>query len=412
MLKSIEEKDLYLQHQQKQDDVVIMLIVFQITILASKNMIVTTLQAAFNFNSLFNSIIAVLMGILYIRCLIATKFRIRIESFYIVVLSAIFIVITYLLNQNLFEHQYVRSTFETFLVYCIPLILFVPIIKDTNKLLKYFYIASYFMCITGIICFLVIFAGAQTVRNYSMSYGKAAMLPCFFLISKAFKEDRIFDYILAFSCTVTIFILGSRWPLLCIGAFLFYSITKKLYSNKKTFIPVISVLFVTLLLFYLNYTELLRALSSTLSKIGIHSRTFTMLLNDNLLYDSGRSYFHSELLLKIYESPILGLGAFGGNVAVGLSHSFLLDTWANFGFLFGSIILIYSICVTIYRYWLNKSSSYGELIMIYACMIWPKITIGESFWAADKFWMLMSLVILGRYLKHKNDSKIEEKQKQ
>lgn len=410
MLNSIGDKGINSSHRKNQDEVVIFTIVFQITILASKNMIVTTLQAANNFNSLFNSLITVLMGILYIRCLVATKFRIRIESLYIVLLSASFIIITYLFNQKLFEYQYVRSAFEIFLVYCIPLIFFIPIIKDTDRLLKYFYIAAYFMCITAIICLFAIIAGAQTVRNYSMSYGKAAMIPCIFLISKAFKEDHILDYILAFTCTVAIFVLGSRWPLLCIGAFLFYSITKKLYSNKKTFFPIISVLFITVLLSYLNYTELLRALSSTLSKIGINSRTLTFLLNDNLLFDSGRSDIHSTLLSKLYESPILGLGAFGGNVAVGLSHHFILDTWANFGFIFGSIILIYSILLTFDRYWSFRSSSYGELIMIYACMIWPKIMIGESFWSSDKYWMLISLIILGRYLKTIRISKIKEKE--
>lgn len=409
MHNSIKNKENSILHREKQDKVIIFTIVFQIALLASKNMIATTLQAAYNLNTYFNFIITFIMMIVYIRCLIITRFRMKIETFLIIFLSAAFFIITFLFNQSLFEYNYVLSSLKIFAIYCIPLILFVPLIHDTHKLLQGFYFASYFMLITAIICFVLILAGAETVRDYSMSYGKAAMLPCIFLFSKSFKEDSILDYILAILCTMAIFVLGSRWPLLCIGAFLLYGITKKLYSNKKVFIPTLITITISILLLYAYYTEIIEGLSLIFNKIGVSSRTLSYLLNDRIAYDSGRSEIHSELLLKLKESPLFGYGAFGGNVAVGLPHSFVLDTWANFGFLFGSIILIYSIYMTIYRYYLNRSSSYGELIVIYACMIWPKITIGESFWSSEKYWMLMSLIILGRHLKLNVKRKVEEK---
>lgn len=408
MNSSIKNKENSTLDRQKQDEVLIFTIVFQIALLASKNMFVTTFQAAYNFNTYFNTIIFVIMGFLYIRCFIITRFRIKFVSFYIVFLSAAFLTATFAFNKNLFGYYYVLSSLEIFIVYCIPLILFVPLIHDIDKLLEYFYFASNFMAITAIICFVLIVAGTETLRDYSMSFGKAAMIPSIFLFSKAFRKGSIRDYILAILCTMTIFLLGSRWPLLCIGVFLIYGITNKLYSNKKTFIPAFLAVISIAILIYINYMEILVGLNVIFSKMGVSSRTLTYLLNDSIAYDSGRSEIHAELLLKLKESPLFGYGAFGGNVTVGLPHSFVLDTWANFGFLFGSIILIYSIYMTIYRYRINRSTSYGELVVIYACMIWPKITIGESFWSSDKYWMLMSLIILGRYIKQNVNRKNEE----
>lgn len=407
MNSTIKSKENSLLQHQKQDEVLIFTIVFQIALLASKNMLVTTLQAANNLNIYFNLGTTLIMVVLYVKCFVTIRFRIKSASFLIIFLTVVFFTLTFAFNNNLFGYYYVRSSLVIFVTYCIPLILFVPLIQDIDKLLEDFYFASYFMVVTAIICFVLIIAGAETIRGYSMSFGKAAMIPAIFLFSKAFRKGRTRDYILATLSTIIIFILGSRWPLLCIGAFVIYGIVKKLNSNIKTFIfGSLSVISIAILL-YINYNEILEGSNVLLSKIGVSSRTLTYLLNDSIVYDSGRSEIHSVLLFKLKESPLFGYGAFGGNVAVGLPHSFLLDTWANFGFIFGSIILFFSIYMTLKRFWLNRTSAYGELVIIYACMIWPKINIGESFWSSDKYWMLISLIMLGHYLKQNVQRKIE-----
>jgi hypothetical protein len=383
----------------KEDGIIRFTIVFQIALLACKNMTVTTLQAVFNLNDYFNVIIAIIMAILYIRCFLITKFRIKITSFLIILSASIFFAFTYLCNNNLFNYYYVISGLKIFIVYCIPLIILVPLIQDTDKLLKDFYFASYIMCTIAFICFLLILAGAETVGGYSMSYGQAAMIPSIFLFSKAFKENSVKDFILAFLCTIAVFILASRWPLICIGTFIVYGIIRKTYSSKKRLLFYTTVIIPIIFLLYNNYMEIMIGLNLILNKIGLSSRTINLLLSGNIGYDSGREQIHLELISRLMESPILGYGAFGGNVIVGLAHNFILDTWANFGFIFGSVILLYSIYMTINRFWLNRASSYGELIAIYACMFWPKITIGESFWSSDKYWMLISLILLGGGMK-------------
>lgn len=398
-MKSIKYRQNNKLYGEKQDKIVRFTIIFQITLLACKNMFMTTLQAVFGLNVYLNTIIAIIMVILYAYCFLTIRFRIKTTSFFIILSAFVFFAFTYLFNNNLFNHHYVISALQIFVVYCIPSILLVPLIQDTDKLLKEFYFASYFMCIAALTCFLLVLAGVETVRSYSMSYGQAAMIPSIFLFSKAFKEGKVKDYILASLCTMSIVILASRWPLLCIGAFIIYGLVRKLHSNKKVLFFYITIIILTIFVLYSYYSDIMTRLDSILVKIGLNSRTIKFLMSDKIAYDSGRSQIHLELISKLKESPLLGYGAFGGNVLVGLAHSFILDTWANFGFIFGSMILLYSIYMTIKRFWLNRASSYSELIAIYACMLWPKITIGESFWASEKYWMLISLLLLGGGMK-------------
>ncbi len=383
------------------DEIIVFTIVFQIAILACKNMVVTTLQIAHNFNTYLNTLIFVVMILLYIRCFLRINFRIQIGSLYIILASFIFFMMTYLFNNELLTYNYVISELRIFMVYCVPLIILVPLLHDTDKLLNVFYFASYFMSFVALISFVLILFGLETVRDYSMSYGKAAMIPSIFLFSKAFRENTVKDYVLAGMCTAAIFILGSRWPLLCVGSFIIYGFISKKYLNKMR--RILSIMLLIIIFFFLatNHIKMLTGLNIFLNRHGVNSRTISMILNDKTIYDSGRSQIYQQLTSKLQESPLLGYGAFGGVVALDdeLPHNFLLDVWANFGYVGGSVVLMYSAYMTLKYFWVNRGSAYSELIAVYACLIWPKITIGESFWSSDKYWMLMSLILLGGHIK-------------
>lgn len=393
--------------RNSQDRIIASVIVFQISIVASKNMMASTLQVVNDLNYRLNIFITGIILLLYLYCFYRTRIRIRKKSFYIILASFVFFLGTYLLNYELFTYRYIIPGLQTFLVYCLPLLIFVPLLYDVDELINKFYRASYFMSIVALVTFMLIIFGLETIRGYSMSYGLNTMISTIFLFSNAFKENNFRDYILAGSCTATIFILGSRWPLLCISAFIVYGLIMKVFASKKHGFLLI-VLVSILCLVYINHTKILIETNTFLNRFGFTSRTINMALNENVTYDSGRTQIHRELFLKLGESPLLGYGAFGGVVALGgeSPHSLLLDIWANFGYIVGSIILIYSIYMTIKCFWINRESSYGELIAIYACMVWPKAAIGGSFWSLEPYWMLTSLFLLGSNLKVKNNGEI------
>ena len=373
-------------------------VVFQIALLASKNMVVSTLLFANKYNSILNVLIFGIMILIYARCFVKIGLRIHKKSFYIILASFIFFTITYLFNKQLFTYHYVTEALIAYLLYCLPLIILIPLLSKTDDLIKKFYTASYVMGFVTLTVFVLILLGFDTVKSYSMSYGAAAMIPSVFLFSRAFRENSLKDFIFAGTLIIAIFALGSRWPLLCIGSFVIYKLFSKASLNKRNRWLLIISISILLAFIFLIKDSILMGLGAIFDKFGINSRSIILMLGDNMTYDSGRSEIHFILMERLKESPIIGYGAFGGNVIVGLPHSFILDTWANFGFIFGTLILVFSIFMTIKRIVKNKGSSYGELIAIYACMIWPKMTIGESFWASNKYWMLMSLILLGSHI--------------
>ena len=375
-------------------------IAFQIAAVACKNMLTSTLIIVNKFNTQLNIIISIISILLYLRCLSKLNFRLYIKSLYIILLTFIFITSTYLFNKELFTYEWVISDLLVYIAYCIPLLIFVPLINNPTTFLSYLYYASYIMSIVSIITFGLVLLGFETVKNYSMSYGAAVMIPSIFLFSKAFKEKSIRDYTLASVCTFAILAIGSRWPLLCIGAFLIYSVLSKTFSNKEHAILMLMIILFLLFLVNKYYIDILERVIIFLDQYGISSRSIRLILSGKATYDSGRSLIYKQLLLKLQDSPLLGYGAFGGIVALDgdTPHHFILDIWANFGYIFGSIILVISIYKTIKYFWIGKGTAYAELIAIYACMIWPKVLVGGRFWSAKEYWMLIALFLLGSSL--------------
>ena len=265
-------------------------------------MLTSTLIIVNKFNTQLNIIISIISILLYLRCLSKLNFRLYIKSLYIILLTFIFITSTYLFNKELFTYEWVISDLLVYIAYCIPLLIFVPLINNPTTFLSYLYYASYIMSIVSIITFGLVLLGFETVKNYSMSYGAAVMIPSIFLFSKAFKEKSIRDYTLASVCTFAILAIGSRWPLLCIGAFLIYSVLSKTFSNKEHAILMLMIILFLLFLVNKYYIDILERVIIFLDQYGISSRSIRLILSGKATYDSGRSLIYKQLLLKLQDS--------------------------------------------------------------------------------------------------------------
>ena len=74
---------------------------------------------------------------------------------------------------------------------------------------------------------------------------------------------------------------------------------------------------------------------------GLYARTIVYLISGSISDDSGRDGIHDRLLDGVNEYPIFGYGAGGSSLLLNgeLAHGFLFDTWGNFGYICGSIII-------------------------------------------------------------------------
>ena len=383
------------------------IVVFQITALLIKNMFVTTLQFAANYNSYLNELMYVVMGAIYLRFLVCYGFRLKLMTVFVLLICLIFWLVSFVFNSSLLQYSYLRSALVTFLVYCVPLLIFIPLLHNPDTLMDILYKYSRFSAVMAILCWVLVMTGMPTVADYSMSYGKAAVVPCVVLFVRYLKDKRRTDLVLFMGCTVAIMTLGSRWPLLSIAAAISYGVIRYLAIGKKKVL--IILLLLLLVIGYQYYSEhVILLIQRAIANMGINSRTINLLVSGEIAYSSGRTEIHDTLILKLNESPLIGFGAGGAYIALNdeLAHSFILDASMNFGYPLAIAIVTGSAFLTMWYFWKNRFSSYGELIMVYTCLFWPAIAVGESFWSSDKFWMLISLFILGHYMKRN----IEEKE--
>lgn len=388
-----------INYKNDADKIISFTIVFQITLLASKNIFATTLYSIFLINNYLNIAVYVIMGIIFLNCLINMHRSFKMDQMVLIVLIFVFWLITFLVVPDMFYYKYITNTAKYFVVYCLPIFMLLPLLKSTDYLLEYFYRASYIIAISAIICAAAIIAGAQLVGDYSMSYGKAAMVSSIILFSKFYRQKKSIDLALAVIVLMCILIFGSRYPVLCIFVYATLGFIKSKLWDKKGII-FIALILIAVPVFFINYELILMAMLNMLDKIGISSRTLSLLINDSITGSYARDMIHLQLIEKLNGSPYLGYGAFGGIIALKgeLPHNLFLDIYANFGYIFGSFVLFFLIWKTLYYAIKKRNNSFGELVLIYACMVWPPATVAGGFWGSDKLWILISLFLAYRNL--------------
>ena len=140
-----------------------------------------------------------------------------------------------------------------------------------------------------------------------------------------------------------------------------------------------------------------------LDRFKIQSRTLRMLSTGVFNNDSGRSVYYDKVFEALNDSPILGLGAFGGSAQVGLTHNLDLDIWANFGYFVGTALIIFMLYSLIKMY--RTAPNYSMLVLFFSLILFPRGFIGFDFWASKEIWILFGLIV--SYYSHNQSYKRE-----
>jgi len=381
-------------------------------LLTAKNILIQGSPSLYNANSKLNMLILIVSVLLYAYAILVKDNRLYLSSKQIFVIGAIisFWFLTYMFNENLFTYSYVEEELVFFLTYCLPALLILPGLRTCKLLLETFYKCRWFLF--GVVCLAVILmltngqiqgAGTRSAV-YSMAFGRALLLPCILLYSHWFKERKKLDLLGGIVCTLFIFLFGSRFPLLCIAAYIGW---KLLQSRKSARLLIFICMGFVLVAFIIVFSESILAwLNQALNSFGIQSRALSLINSGKFGYDDGRLLIYNELIAQINKSPIIGYGAGGGNVALGngLSHSFILDVFANLGYVFGGLLLIVSAGRFSRLYRKNRQFYNREFIIICLCLFVPMCAIQMSLWRATYYWYLLALS-LGRLRTENSQSK-------
>lgn len=373
-------------------------IVLHLCILLCKNMLVSTNAFFLSINSTLNNLILVAFVVIYAWAVLKARFlqRINLKAYVVVMLLAVFIGISCILDPQLFvskifPYDYVRSQARTFIAYCFPLFLAFSALRSTDYLLKLLFKATPVLFGFATLSFGLSAVSQTTSNDYSMAYGHALMFVAILLLFKYQSNHKVLTIIAFVLTTFYILVSGSRGPLVAIAvAVLAVLFTGKMSTGKLVWIFVVVV---GAIVFLVGYSFFLGLIQNLLDSLGMSSRTLSMMIQGNIAYDSGRSEFHQDLIEAINESPILGLGAFGGEVAVGLAHNLYLDIMANFGYIFGSIFIIavlYNTFKVIHR---EKNTSLSTLTLMFAIIVFARGFFNGEFWAEKELWIILGVII-------------------
>ena len=387
---------MYLEKREKLDNIISFTIVFQYSIIIIKNIFVSSFAYLEEINNTLNLILIVIMFIMYIRLIFKgfKYFRTTYVQFFVLLSIIIFWTASYLLNHNLFSYSNISRELRDFIVYSLPVLIFIPMLYQEDTLLNYFYVASYVMLISVLIAgltYLSINSSSSIYTSYSMSFGRNAMIPALILYYKAIEQKNIRDFIFASIILFFIVIMGSRFPILCIMTLILIKILLQRRTYKKIIILYGIIILGAVIYYYLPIIASI--MIAILARFNIRSRSLYFFSHGLASYTSGRDVIHNQLYEAINLSPIWGYGAGGGIVVLKneLSHGFIIDTFANLGYIFGTVFLVVAFFYILKAYRFSQNNSSKGLILIFTSSFLPIINIQLSLWSAETFWFVIAL---------------------
>ena len=390
------------------------LFVFHLALMLVKNMLVATNSVMFGLNDSLNMIILVLLAGCYLYVLVKEKFFLHISRTMLLSLLLLFtfILISILRIPGLFQNEGVKHQFRTFISYCLPLYILSFYVKNTDDLMARMYHSIPILFIVACVCFVFSLQSklslAQTGYNesYSMSYGYSVLFISLLCLFKFVDIRKSIDLFLFCVTVLFIVISGSRGPIVYLGfAIVFCFITdERIKTVYKIGLAVFTLLLSVLL--FLNFDIIINIISNLMERIGLPSRTLSYLSSGQIVSDSGRGEIYVRLLSRINKSPFFGIGAFGGEYTVYLSHNLYYDFFANFGYVFGSIFIITLLFSSIVYMVSVKGTTTFSLLGMMFVLVFGGGFFSESFFGTKELWILMGLLLSRHSSKKKNTATI------
>ena len=363
-----------------------------------KNIIVEGSAFLYQNISTLNILIAAISLILYARLLI---------NHHVIVINQkaiavwLFVLTSWLISIVLFPKYFVyasvKNELSEFIIYSVPALLFLPALTDCDELLHWLYKLRWLLFFGA--CYAVISmtisgrvqSGGNRYVEYSMSYGRAMILPTLLFISKWFKDKEFKDLLCSILCVIFVIAYASRFPLLCIAFYIAWKYLKDSLNPKKLFLVASALL--GMFIIYIFQDTIINLLAQLFSRFGITSRNLILLLNGNIGYDSGREGIWQDLIQSLKSSPVFGFGAGGPNYMLngGASHSYIFDTLGTYGYLGGILFMLTTNLIIIKKYRRTINPCKKEIMDIAFAGFYPICIFQMSLWRAYFFWILIAI---------------------
>lgn len=218
-----------------------------------------------------------------------------------------------------------------------------------------------------------------------------------YMVYYAMREKKIRYWICAAVGVCSVFVFGTRGPILCILIFfaLFFLLKVWHMKNgvKKLGLIALILLPVILLLSGDALMTVSMRLSELFSEMGFSSRIFDMFTEGMIADNSGRDSHFLRTVAAIAEKPVFGYGLMGDWVVNKLYvHNYFLELWCQFGVLFGTVIALGFILIPLNA--LHKSRDDEDMllfILMLMCATFVKLMVSGSYLFEPFLFLLLGI---------------------
>ena len=297
-----------------------------------------------------------------------------------------------MLNQN--KADVLAQYRHLFLVQSLPLF-FIGLNLEIEGIKEILYWLS-IISIYALAFYKMVLGGGVSLTQYTWSEDMSSsyyMLPHLLLVILfTIKKPSVLNVITSVFGTMLTFSFGTRAPLLII--FIFVVLYVMLFRNWKYPVRSRAMLGGAAILVITFFEQIIGLLQKITQSWGMSVRLYTYLLRGDFLQTNTRDGITNIVMQGIQNRPLTGYG-FAGDRLFGIiySHNIALELWASFGWIIGTVVLLW-IALTLVRGILAGKSDFQKgFILLLVCTSFVKLLISGTYLNEPFLYLLLGYCV-------------------
>jgi hypothetical protein len=331
------------------------------------------------------------VGLIFMYTLPVVFKRTKIKLLVVYFFSIFIVVVNFILFPE--NKLYLKELIIPFFFMCLPAFIYSMAIVDWSILKQIMKKASLIVFIFGTFLGILIFSGRASAGTYSMSLSYYMLLPTIMYLDELLDKLSLKAFFISAVSLLVILALGSRGAVLCI--LVFVALKHIRFDLKMNYFRAIYYVFSlgTIIIIYMNLDRIFAFLYRTLLGYGINSRSLNLFLREEVSL-SGRDRLFENVYQEVFNNPFLGIGI-GGDRRIlggGYVHNIFLEIAANFGIIFGAVLIMFLILLII-KCLLIKDNGKYSVFTIWISIGFAHLMVSSSYLTDIKFWIMLGLII-------------------
>lgn len=257
-----------------------------------------------------------------------------------------------------------------------------------------FVASAYYQIAVGIIYWI---GTDLKTHQYDMPYSYMLMVPVIILLYKLYKKFVIVDFILLIAGFYSMFMLGSRGPMLSIVIFCITMVIMDFIYNPRK-VKSMAFLFSGLTVaaignFFIK--DIAGFLYQYLRSVGIYNRNLYILATSDIDLLAGRSPLYDLSIQKVLENPFFGNGIAGDRLFLegNYPHNIFLEIVVQFGIPLGIIMVLTMVFLMVKALFLNSDETQRNLAVLFFGVGVVQLLVSASYLTSVNFWLFMTISI-------------------